>query len=111
MNLSESGAYLGPIKEATDDIDVQLIFSNAGYILTGFFEKWYAADAGSERSRAKTYTDWIFVRRTLEHHLQNIECNSTCAVAITHHFLGQLVRTTNSLFTTHKQRQFRGKHC
>ncbi|DBB17130.1 TPA: hypothetical protein ACH3X3_014207 [Trebouxia sp. C0006] len=68
VNLSESGAYLGPIKEATDDIDVQLIFSNAGYILTGFFEKW-----------------------TLEHHLQNIECNSTSAVAITHHFLGQLI--------------------
>jgi len=53
VNLSEPGAYLGPIKEATDDIDVQLIFSNAGYILTGFFEKWYAADAGSERSRGK----------------------------------------------------------
>ncbi|DBA75427.1 TPA: hypothetical protein ACH3X1_010687 [Trebouxia sp. C0004] len=68
VNLSESGAYLGPIKEATDDIDVQLIFSNAGYILTGFFEKW-----------------------TLEHHLQNIECNSTSAVAITHHFLAQLI--------------------
>lgn len=48
VNLSESGAYLGPIREGTDDIDVQLIFSNAGYILTGFFEKWYAADAGSE---------------------------------------------------------------
>ncbi|KAL0034074.1 hypothetical protein WJX79_007286 [Trebouxia sp. C0005] len=68
VNLSESGAYLGPIREGTDDIDVQLIFSNAGYILTGFFEKW-----------------------TLEHHLQNIECNSTSAVAITHHFLGQLI--------------------
>lgn len=53
----------------------------------------------------------MFVRRTLEHHLQNIECNSTSAVAITHHFLGQLVRTTNSLLTTHKPRQFRGKHC
>ncbi len=51
MNLSESGAYLGPIKEATDDIDVQLIFSNAGYILTGFFEKWYAAELESSRSK------------------------------------------------------------
>ena len=53
MNLSKSGAYLGPIKEATDDIDVQLIFSNAGYILTGFFEKWYGAAAVLDRSRSK----------------------------------------------------------
>jgi len=40
VNLGQPGAYLGAIVEATADIDVQLIFSNAGYILTGFFEKW-----------------------------------------------------------------------
>ena len=43
MDLSEPGSYLGPIAEATKDIDVQLIFNNAGYILTGFFERWYAS--------------------------------------------------------------------
>lgn len=42
MDLSEPGKYLEPIAEATKDIDVQLIFNNAGYMLTGFFERWYA---------------------------------------------------------------------
>lgn len=44
----------------------------------------------------------ILFCRTLEHHLQNIECNSTSAVAITHHFLAQLVRTHNLLLLTSK---------
>ncbi|KAL3143531.1 hypothetical protein ABBQ38_002330 [Trebouxia sp. C0009 RCD-2024] len=68
VDLSESGKYLEPIAEATKDIDVQLIFNNAGYMLTGFFERW-----------------------ALKDHLQNIECNSTSAVAITHHFLSQMI--------------------
>lgn len=42
VDLSEPGSYLEPIAEATKDIDVQLVFNNAGYILTGFFERWYA---------------------------------------------------------------------
>lgn len=29
--------YLGPIADATKDISVQIIFCNAGYLLTGFF--------------------------------------------------------------------------
>ena len=35
-NLGKEG-YLSDIAKATDDIDVQLIFCNAGYLLTGFF--------------------------------------------------------------------------
>lgn len=30
--------YLDVIAQATEDIDVQLLFCNAGYMLTGFFE-------------------------------------------------------------------------
>lgn len=35
-NLGREG-YLEDIAKATDDIDVQLVFNNAGYLLTGFF--------------------------------------------------------------------------
>jgi hypothetical protein len=36
-DLSKTG-YLEAVEAATKDIDVQLVFCNAGYILTGFFE-------------------------------------------------------------------------
>ena len=38
VNLGTPG-YLERISEATKDIDVQLIFNNAGFMLTGFFDK------------------------------------------------------------------------
>ena len=37
VNLGAPG-YLEKVVEATADLDVQLIFNNAGYMLTGFFE-------------------------------------------------------------------------
>lgn len=37
VDLSKKG-YLEPIAAASDDICVQLIFNNAGYMLSGFFE-------------------------------------------------------------------------
>ena len=36
-----STGYLPHIVKATDDIDVQVLFCNAGYMLTGFFENRY----------------------------------------------------------------------
>jgi len=41
VDLSKKG-YLEPIAAASDDICVQLIFNNAGYMLSGFFESRYA---------------------------------------------------------------------
>ena len=38
VNLGTPG-YLDKIAEATKDIDVQLVFNNAGFMLTGFFDK------------------------------------------------------------------------
>ena len=39
-NLGKHG-YLPQIAEATADISVQIVFCNAGYMITGFFEtKW-----------------------------------------------------------------------
>ena len=37
VNLGKVG-YLEKIAEATADIDIQILFCNAGYMLTGFFE-------------------------------------------------------------------------
>ncbi|KAG2437279.1 hypothetical protein HXX76_005938 [Chlamydomonas incerta] len=60
--------YLAPIVEATKDIKVQIVFNNAGYMLTGFFHT-----------------------RPLDALMKNLNCNSVCAVAITHHFVQQMI--------------------
>lgn len=56
--------YMPAIIEATDDIEVPIIFNNAGYILTGFFDQ-----------------------TKLDGQLANMECNATACVKVTHHFL------------------------
>uniref|UniRef100_A0A7S1XLR4 Uncharacterized protein n=1 Tax=Phaeomonas parva TaxID=124430 RepID=A0A7S1XLR4_9STRA len=60
--------YMKLIERKTADIDVQCIFNNAGYLVTGFFDR----EASTKQ-------------------LGNLECNTTAAVAVTHHFLGKLV--------------------
>eukprot|EP00933_Yihiella_yeosuensis_P051787 TRINITY_DN49757_c0_g1_i1.p1 TRINITY_DN49757_c0_g1~~TRINITY_DN49757_c0_g1_i1.p1 ORF type:complete len:318 (+),score=79.63 TRINITY_DN49757_c0_g1_i1:86-1039(+) len=68
-NLSDSsGAWMTDVKTATKDIDVQLVFLNAGFIVTGFFEQ-----------------------HTVETHLANFHCNLTANVHLTHHFYGALI--------------------
>lgn len=37
VNLGQPGKYIEVIAEATRDIAVQVVFCNAGYVLTGFF--------------------------------------------------------------------------
>jgi short-subunit dehydrogenase len=61
--------YLPDIIEATNDIDVTIIFNNAGYIVTGFFD-----------------------HTTLDAQLANMECNATACVKITHHFIQQMLQ-------------------
>jgi len=61
-------SYLDMIEKETKDIDVQCIFNNAGFIVTGFLDQ-----------------------SPIGKILANIECNSTAAVNITHHFVGKLV--------------------
>ncbi|EFJ44212.1 hypothetical protein VOLCADRAFT_32150, partial [Volvox carteri f. nagariensis] len=60
--------YLGPIIEATKDIRVQIIFCNAGYLLTGFFHT-----------------------RPLDALMKNLNCNAVSAVQITHHFVQSMI--------------------
>jgi short-subunit dehydrogenase len=61
--------YMPDIIKATEDIDVQVIFNNAGYIVTAFFD-----------------------HTTLDAQLANMECNATSCVKITHHFLQRLLK-------------------
>eukprot|EP01023_Acetabularia_acetabulum_P061606 TRINITY_DN7462_c0_g1_i12.p1 TRINITY_DN7462_c0_g1~~TRINITY_DN7462_c0_g1_i12.p1 ORF type:complete len:316 (+),score=49.22 TRINITY_DN7462_c0_g1_i12:33-950(+) len=67
VNLGNAG-YMEAIIKGTEDIDIQVIFANAGYMVTGFF-----ADS------------------SLSKHLNNYECNLTSAISITHHFLQKLI--------------------
>ena len=68
VNFSPTTDYMSVIAKETSDIKVQLIFNNAGFIVTGFFE-------ATDESK----------------HLVNMECNARAAVRITHHFLRILV--------------------
>jgi len=62
--------YLGDIKKAVPaGVDVQIVFNNAGFIVTGFFDT-----------------------QPLGKHLVNMECNATAAMAITHHFAANMVK-------------------
>ena len=67
LSASDSDEYISVIAKATEDIDVQVVFNNAGYMVTGFFEQWPASK-------------W----------LANVHCNATAAVAITHLFLKRI---------------------
>lgn len=60
--------YLKQINEATKDIEIPIIFNNAGFLVTGFFDQ---APLGKL--------------------LANVECNTLAAVNITHHFVSKLV--------------------
>jgi short-subunit dehydrogenase len=60
--------YMAKIKEATKDIDVPIIFNNAGFIVTGFLDQTPIAKI-----------------------LSNVECNATACVNVSHHFLHKLV--------------------
>jgi len=62
------GSYMDPIIKATDNIDVQLIFNNAGFVATGLF-----ADSALGKQMA------------------NYECNAISPVRITHHFVNKLL--------------------
>eukprot|EP00903_Cladosiphon_okamuranus_P006526 g6377.t1 len=61
--------YMDKIKAVTSDINVQCVFNNAGFIVTGFFE---SAPEGKQ--------------------MANLECNATAAAKISHHFIGRMIR-------------------
>jgi short-subunit dehydrogenase len=60
--------YMPDIIKATSDVDIPIVFNNAGYIVTGFFD-----------------------HTSLDAQLANVECNATATVKVTHHFLKLLL--------------------
>ena len=68
VDLSTHGAYMEAIEKATKDIDVQVVFNNAGYMVTGFFD-----------------------RTPVERQVKNAECNAVSAVPITHLFVTKML--------------------
>ena len=67
LGAAKDADYMDPIRKATEDIDVALVFNNAGFILPGLF-----AEANFDAVRT------------------NYNCNASSSVAITHHFLNRL---------------------
>lgn len=69
VTFSPGVNYLQQIEEATKDIEVKIVFNNAGFIVTGFMDQ---APLGKL--------------------LANIECNATASVNITHWALQKMVK-------------------
>lgn len=68
VSFSPGVDYLKKISDATKDIEIPIVFNNAGFLVTGFFDQ-----------------------SPLGKLLANMECNATAAVNISHHFAGRLV--------------------
>ncbi|ORZ21202.1 hypothetical protein BCR42DRAFT_488309 [Absidia repens] len=68
LSDAQGTAYMAAIREQTDDIDVQVVCNNAGFITTGAF-----ADIALGRNMA------------------NYNTNVTACLQITHHFLNRLL--------------------
>lgn len=60
--------YMDQIRKATKDIDVQIVFNNAGFMVTGFLDQ-----------------------TPIEKNLANMECNATAAVNIAQYYCQQMV--------------------
>jgi len=69
VSFSPNVPYLEKIKEATKDIEIKIIFNNAGFIVTGFMDQSPLAKL-----------------------LSNVECNATAALSVTHHFVEIMVQ-------------------
>lgn len=69
VDLGKPG-YLGEVAKQTADIDVAIVFCNAGYMLTGFFDSMCAVQPAVERPQQR-----------LRHGCSSplTECKSCCA--------------------------------
>lgn len=67
VDLGKEG-YMDAIMSSTADIQVTLLFNNAGFICAG-----------------------PFVDTPLAKSMANMHCNATCCLPITHHFVGKMI--------------------
>ena len=68
VNFAPGVKYMDKIIAATKDIEIPIVFCNAGFMVTGFVDQ-----------------------APIEKLLVNIECNATSAVNVAHHFVKPLV--------------------
>ena len=99
VNLGTPG-YLDKIDEATKAVGVQLVFNNAGFMLTGFFDKQCVQSHNIYRTFYRTLptTDMSLyisispsIARPLAKLMVNHECNATSAMQITHLFVTRML--------------------
>eukprot|EP00429_Kryptoperidinium_foliaceum_P003482 CAMPEP_0176007910 /NCGR_PEP_ID=MMETSP0120_2-20121206/3476_1 /TAXON_ID=160619 /ORGANISM="Kryptoperidinium foliaceum, Strain CCMP 1326" /LENGTH=282 /DNA_ID=CAMNT_0017340685 /DNA_START=37 /DNA_END=881 /DNA_ORIENTATION=+ len=67
-NFSPGVDYMKEVEAKTKDLEIPIIFSNAGFLVTGFFDQ---APLGKL--------------------LANVECNATASVNVAHHFISKMV--------------------
>jgi len=68
-NFAPNVKYMDKIRAATKDIDVPIVFCNAGFMVTGFLDQ-----------------------APIEKLLVNMECNATSGLNVAHHFVQPLVK-------------------
>jgi short-subunit dehydrogenase len=68
VNFCPGVDYMSKIRLAVKDIDVPVVFCNAGFMVTGFVDQ-----------------------TPIEKLLANIECNATAGVNVAHHFVKELI--------------------
>ena len=76
------------ISEETKDIDVTVVFNNAGFMVTGFFDKTCATLFPTSPVAALSLAR---ARRPLGKSMANVECNAVSAVQITHVFVTRML--------------------
>lgn len=80
-DLGQPGGYLDQIDKATADIDVQLVFCNAGYVLAGFVEKRYLVSSCPAACTLSQQVDLYLQecgRSCSQHRVQLHKCNASC---------------------------------
>ena len=90
--------YLPDIEKATEDVMIQCIFCNAGYIKTGFFDSTtlgascsLAGIRGTAALPCRGVTlVLLLVTVCADAQLANLHCNATSSVAVAHHFIRRL---------------------
>jgi hypothetical protein len=120
VNFAPGQPYLSKVKEATKDIDVQVLFNNAGCVVLDSLVWFGCVVVWGWVGRSTRRPGWdcrltchqyliytcthryivtgFFDSQPLEKQLANVECNATAAVALTHHFVGDLIKARDTLF-------------
>jgi short-subunit dehydrogenase len=68
LGATDPNEYMSKIKQATGDLNIKLLFNNAGFIIPALFHK-----------------------SNIQKQLTNLNCNTTSSVVITHYFINKIL--------------------